>query len=225
MRAVLSVRGLCRSFGGVRAVDDVSFEVGAGEMVALIGPNGAGKSTCFNLLGGQMAAEAGEVWLEGQRIDGTPPHRLARLGVGRSFQVAAVFGSMRLAENLALAGGGEAELEAVGLGGQGARFAGALAYGELKRLELAMALAGRPRLLLMDEPAAGMGAGEGAALFETVRRLTRAAGMAVLFSEHDMDLVFGHADRVVVLAGGRVIAKGTGDAVRADAAVRAAYLG
>ena len=243
--AVLSVRGLVKAFGGVRAVDDVSFDVAAGERLALIGPNGAGKSTCFNLVNGQLLPDAGRVLLEGVDITGTPPQRLARRGVGRTFQVAASFASMTVRENVALAlaaqdgaaempfagdrddrrADADALLASVGAGDLADAHAATLAYGDVKRVELALALAGKPRLLLMDEPTAGMAPRERGALMETVSAIVRERGIALLFTEHDMDVVFGHADRIVVLDRGSVIAQGSPDAIRADAGVRAAYLG
>ncbi len=241
----LAVAGLRKAFGGVAAVSGVSFEVAAGEMLALIGPNGAGKSTCFNMVGGQLRPDAGIVRLDGQDIAGLSPRRICRIGVGRTFQITATFASMTARENVQLAlmahhrltrrwwrpacnlEAGEAQglLAQVGLAEQGARAAGVLAYGDLKRLELAVALAGSPRLLLMDEPTAGMAPRERVALMQLVRRLATERGLAVLFTEHDMDVVFGVADRIVVLARGELIAAGDGPAIRADARVREIYLG
>jgi branched-chain amino acid transport system ATP-binding protein len=242
---VLEARGLVRSFGGVRAVDGVSLAVHEGELLALIGPNGAGKTTCFNLIGGQLRPDAGRVRLAGADITGLPPPRVFRAGVGRTFQITATFGSMTVRENVQMAllsharclfglwrpargqmrDQAEALLARVGMAGQAERACGVLAYGDLKRVELAIALAGAPRLLLMDEPTAGMASAERGALMALVARLARESGIAVLFTEHDMDVVFGHADRVAVLDRGRVLAEGAPQAVRADPRVRAAYLG
>lgn len=242
---VLEVHGLTKSYGGVRALEGVSFDIAAGELLALIGPNGAGKSTCFNIVNGQLRPDAGTVRLGGRDITGLPPRRIAGLGVGRTFQVAAVFGSMTAAENvqtaLAAAAGGSFDLwrparglgreqarellAQTGMAAQADRPASALAYGDVKRLELAMALAGEPRLLLMDEPTAGMAGTERREMIALVRSLTRARGLAVLFTEHSMDVVFGHADRVIVLARGRLIADGSVGEVRADPTVREVYLG
>ncbi|CAH2604145.1 branched chain amino acid/phenylalanine ABC transporter ATP binding subunit LivG [Rhodovastum atsumiense] len=242
---VLAVQGVRKSFGGVRAVDDVSFALAAGEMLALIGPNGAGKSTCFNMVGGQVRPDAGRVRLAGRDITGLPPRRIARLGVGRSFQIAATFASMTVRENVQVAlqahrgatwrfwrpadslfvAEAETLLAEVGMAEQAGRAAGVLAYGDVKRLELAVALAGAPRLLLMDEPTAGMAPAERAALMALVRRLATERALAVLFTEHDMDVVFGVADRILVLDRGRLIAAGDAATIRADAAVRAVYLG
>ena len=242
---VLAVTGLAKAFGGVVAVRDVSFDVHAGEIVALIGPNGAGKSTCFNLIHGQLPADAGRVELAGERIDGLPPHALARRGVGRTFQVAATVASMKVRENVELAlaahagdtwrvvgrldaprrAAADALLGRVGMTKLADQGCGTLAYGDAKRTELAIALAGAPKLLLMDEPTAGMAPRSRQRLMGLAAELARRDGIAVLFTEHDMDVVFGHADRIVVLDRGKVIAQGTPDAIRADPRVQAVYLG
>jgi branched-chain amino acid transport system ATP-binding protein len=241
----LEVSGISKSFGGVHAVRDVSFSVAAGEMLAMIGPNGAGKSTCFNMAGGQLRPDRGRVVLGGRDITGTPPRAIWRLGVGRTFQIAATFASMSVAENVQMAlishAGrvfdpfGRARrfardealelLAQVGLREQADRACGELAYGDVKRLELAMALANQPRLLLMDEPTAGMAPRERIALMALTASIARARRLAVLFTEHDMDVVFAHADRIVVLDRGVLIAEGRPAEVRADAKVRAVYLG
>jgi branched-chain amino acid transport system ATP-binding protein len=242
---VLDVRGLSKSFGGVRAVDDVHFAVAAGELLALIGPNGAGKSTCFNMLNGQLRPDAGAVTLNGRSILGLPPRRVWRLGVGRTFQITATFVSMTVRENVQMAllshhrrirsvlarardlyvAEADVLLERVAMHDQAERVCGVLAYGDLKRVELAVALANDPRLLLMDEPTAGMAPKERIQLMELAARLARERGIAVLFTEHDMDVVFGHADRVIVLDRGKLIAQGTPAQVRADPQVQAVYLG
>jgi branched-chain amino acid transport system ATP-binding protein len=242
---VLSVKGLSKSYGGVRAVHRVSFDVAAGEMVAIIGPNGAGKTTCFNLINGQLAPDAGEIRLGGANLAGLPPHRLWKLGIGRTFQVAATFGSMSVRENvqtallshrgynLSMRGRArglfsqqaEALLERVGMLGQAERPCALLAYGDLKRVELAIALANRPRVLLMDEPTAGMAPEERGALMALAAALARDDAIAVLFTEHDMDVVFGFASRILVMHLGEVIADGPPDRVRADERVREVYLG
>ena len=242
---ILEARALRKSYGGVHAVQDVSFTVAAGEMLALIGPNGAGKSTCFNMVGGQVRADGGAVLLHGQAIGRTTPRAVWRLGVGRTFQITATFASMTVRENVQMAlaarhgavwrcwrpiaGLSAAEAEALlaqlDLAGQMHRAAGLLAYGDLKRLELAMALANQPRLLLMDEPTAGMAPAERIALMQLTRRLASERGLAVLFTEHDMDVVFGVADRILVLDRGALIAAGSGAEIRADARVREVYLG
>ena len=227
--SLLVLKDLGKSFGGVRAVERLSFSLAAGEMLAMIGPNGAGKSTCFNLINGQLQPDAGEILFDGQPIHGLPPRKLCRLGLGRTFQVAATFGSMSVRENLQVVertpGDGRDALSAAGIEGLADRQCAELAYGDLKRVEFAMALAGRPRLLLMDEPTAGMAQEERHALMALVSRISREKGLSVLFTEHDMDVVFAHADRVVVLAEGALIAQGAPAEVRADARVRRVYLG
>ncbi|MCW3477065.1 ABC transporter ATP-binding protein [Limobrevibacterium gyesilva] len=243
--SVLAVADLHKSFGGVRAVSGVSFAVAPGEMLALIGPNGAGKSTCFNMLNGQLRPDGGRIALDGQDITGLAPRRVWRRGVGRTFQITATFASMTVRENVQVAllshhrriwrfwqptsalfaAEADALLDQVGMEAQADRAAGVLAYGDLKRLELAVALANAPRLLLMDEPTAGMAPAERVALMQLTRDLTRRQHIAVLFTEHDMDVVFGVADRILVLNRGELIAEGDAAAIRADARVRAVYLG
>jgi len=245
MSAVLQVEGLRKAFGGVQAVADVSFAVDAGELLALIGPNGAGKSTCFNMLNGQLAPDDGVVRLDGRDIVGMSPRAIWRLGVGRTFQITATFSSLSVRENVQMAlyshagrlrallsrfgavlvAEADALLAQVGMLDQATRPCGVLAYGDLKRVELAMALANQPRLLLMDEPTAGMAPKERIALMELTAGLARARRIAVLFTEHDMDVVFGQADRIVVLDRGVLIAGGTPEEVRTNDTVRAVYLG
>jgi len=242
---LLVAEGLAKSFGDVRALHDVGFTLGHGERLAVIGPNGAGKSTCFALLGGQLRPDAGRVRLEGRDVTGLPPHRLWAAGVGRTFQLAATFGSVTVAENVQMAllrrerrlrwwwtpAHGLARTSAldilarVEMAEQADRPAAVLAYGDVKRLELAIALAHAPRLLLMDEPTAGMAPGERHALMALVTGLAAERGTALLFTEHDMDVVFAHAERVLVLAGGRLIAAGTPAEIRRDPEVQATYLG
>jgi branched-chain amino acid transport system ATP-binding protein len=245
MSALLEVSGLSKSFGGVRAVSQVSFNVAAGELLALIGPNGAGKSTCFNMLNGQLRPDAGSIRLDGREIVGLAPREVWRLGVGRTFQITATFSSMTVRENVQMAllshhrmiargwqpaanvfvGEADALLERVGMTAQADRPCSVLAYGDLKRLELAIALANEPKLLLMDEPTAGMGPRERLELMALTADLVRARGVAVLFTEHDMDVVFRHADRMMVLNRGVLIAQGEPEAVRADPEVQRVYLG
>jgi branched-chain amino acid transport system ATP-binding protein len=243
--SLLSASGLRKDYGGIEAVAGVSFSVAAGEVLALIGPIGAGKSTCFNLLNGQVRPDAGRVVLDGTDITGWPPRRIWRLGVGRSFQVAATFASMTVRENVQMAliarhgavwrflrpafrlfvRQADALLAEVGLSDQAARGCGTLAYGDLKRLELALALSNDPRLLLMDEPTAGMAPADRRMLMDLVRRQARRRNCAVLFTEHDMDVVFAVADRIMVMDRGRLIASGDPAAIRADRLVRSVYLG
>ena len=242
---VLAVRGLSKSYGGVQALRGVSFGVAAGELVALIGPNGAGKTTCFDVLNGQTPADAGAVELGGQSLLGLPPHRIWRLGVGRTFQITATFASMTVRENVQMAllsfyhrlagwwpsashlyrDEAHALLGRVGMADQAARPCSVLAYGDLKRVELAIALANAPQLLLMDEPTAGMAPAERIELMALIADIVRERRIAALFTEHDMDVVFAHADRIVVLNRGSLIAEGAPEEVRANAKVRQVYLG
>ena len=244
-RPVLAVEGASRAFGGVQAVRDVSFTLDAGRRLAIIGPNGAGKSTLFNLLNGQIPLDRGRIRIGSTDTAGLRPERVWRLGVGRTFQVAATFASMTVRENAGVAllsyrgslgrlfgDAGRAVrreaddlLDRVGLAPLADAPCAALAYGDAKRLELAMALANRPSLLLMDEPTAGMAPAERGQLMRLVSNLALRDGVAVLFTEHDMAVVFGHADRILVLDRGAVIAEGAPDAIRADPRVRAVYLG
>jgi branched-chain amino acid transport system ATP-binding protein len=243
--STLAVRGLSKRYGGVQALHNASFTVSTGELVALIGPNGAGKTTCFNLLSGQLAPDAGAIELDGRSIAGRAPREIWRLGVGRTFQITATFGSMSVRENVQLAlvshyGGqyspfgsladlqvaeADALLARVGMLEQAERACSLLAYGDLKRVELAIALANSPRLLLMDEPTAGMAPEERGALMTLAAHLAKSEGIAVLFTEHDMAVVFGHADRVVVLHSGEVIASGRPQEIQADRRVQEVYLG
>ena len=241
----LVVRGLSKSYGGVQALREVSFTLGSGELAALIGPNGAGKTTCFNLLNGQLLPDAGSVELDGQRLTGRPPRDIWRLGVGRTFQITATFGSMTPRENVQMAllsyqrrltspfsafselaaAEADALLARVGMLDEAAKPCAELAYGDLKRVELAIALANQPRLLLMDEPTAGMAPEERGALMQLATSLARTDGIAVLFTEHDMDVVFGHAERVMVLYSGELIAEGPPAQIQADPRVQEVYLG
>lgn len=242
---LLTVHGLSKAFGGVVAAREVAFSLDRGEMLALIGPNGAGKSTVFNMIGGQLRADKGKVLLDGQDITAVSPQQRFRRGVGRTFQVAQTFLSMTVAENVQMAlisHRGESRalwgparrrhrdealelLDLVGMGEATERPCSALAYGDVKRVELAIALAGKPKLLLMDEPTAGMAARERAALMDLTASIAASRDIGVLFTEHDMDVVFGHAARVLVLLRGQIIAVGTPDEIRADMRVRQAYLG
>jgi branched-chain amino acid transport system ATP-binding protein len=243
--SLLRISHLCKSFGGVRALDDVSFDLPAGQLLALIGPNGAGKSTCFNIINGQQRPDGGAVLLDGRDIAGLGPRRIWGRGVGRTFQVSAAFHSMTVLENVQAAllshrrqlwrvwhpaarycrDEAMALLEQVGMAAQAGRACGVLAYGDIKRVELAMALSNSPRLLLMDEPTAGMAARERNELMALTRRLVGEQGISVLFTEHSMDVVFAFADRIIVLARGRLIADGDARAVRDDARVREVYFG
>jgi branched-chain amino acid transport system ATP-binding protein len=241
----LSVRSLSKAFGGVTAVDQVSFDVGRGEFLAMIGPNGAGKTTCFNIINGQLAPDSGEIWFEQKNLTGLKPRDIWRLGVGRTFQVAATFGSMTVVENVQMALISHARetfgwwlpaaarhrpralelLAQVGMREAADRPSRDLAYGDIKRVELAVALANEPRLLLMDEPTAGMAPRERHDIIALVKRLVVERGVSVLFTEHSLDVVFAFADRIIVLARGRLIADGDAAAIRDDPQVREVYFG
>jgi branched-chain amino acid transport system ATP-binding protein len=242
---LLQVQGLGKRFGGNVAVDGVSFQVAEGELLALIGPNGAGKSTTFNMVNGQLAADAGSITLAGRELRGLKPRQIWQQGVGRTFQIAETFASLTVLENVQMAllsADGRVFapwarardhkpdvaldlLSQVGMAGQAHRPCSVLAYGDVKRVELAIALANNPRLLLMDEPTAGMAPAERNALMALTKQLVLHRRMAVLFTEHSMDVVFGYARRVLVLSRGRLIADGAPEAVRADPAAQAAYFG
>jgi branched-chain amino acid transport system ATP-binding protein len=251
MAALLAVRGLSRSFGGVYAVRDVDLDVTPGQLRGLIGPNGAGKSTVFNLVGGQLRPHAGTVTLAGERIDQLAPHRRAALGIGVVFQGARIFHGMTALENVMVGahattraglvaaalrtpahrkqereirGRAQECLARVGLSGWADRPAETLPLGQQRALQLARALCGHPRLLLLDEPASGMRAMERRALADLLATL-RADGLAMILVEHDMAFVTRLADRVTVLHLGQVLAEGTAAQVRADEAVVSAYLG
>ncbi len=245
MSTVLSVQNLSKAFGGVQAVEDVTFAVDAGEMRALIGPNGAGKTTCFNMLNGQLKPDSGDVLLGNRSILGLPPREVWRRGVGRTFQITATYGSMTVRENIQttllshhrqinrmwtaartlFVDEAMALLEQVGMVNQYDRACGVLAYGDLKRVELAVALANDPQVLLMDEPTAGMAPRERVDLMALTAEIASARNIAVLFTEHDMDVVFAHAHRIMVLDRGRLIAEGAPNDVRNNEMVQEVYLG
>jgi branched-chain amino acid transport system ATP-binding protein len=242
---VLEVQGISKSFSGFRAVSDVNITVETGQIAAVIGPNGAGKSTLFNLITGHLRPDTGAVRLDGRDITGAAPHKIVRMGVGRSFQRTNIFGKLTVFENLQAAfvvhhGRGRdfwsrasrlyrdettALLSSIGLIEQGDTIAGTLSYGNQKQLELGLALASDPALLLLDEPTAGMSAAE---THDTIRLIERIAGersLTLLFTEHDMDVVFQIAQKIAVLHQGQVIADGAPEEVRADPEVRRVYLG
>jgi len=242
---VLEARGLSKSFGGVRAVSGVDLVMPRGEIRALIGPNGAGKTTLFNMLTGQIRADAGEVRFKGERLSGLPPYAVWRRGVSRTFQITATFATLTALENVQVArlshlgktysllepasrlqvDEARALLDQVGLAEQADRLGAVLAYGDLKKLELAVALANDPEVLLLDEPTAGMAPAERGALMGLTEGIARRRQLTVLFTEHDMDVVFSISDRIMVLHQGRVIAEGRPAEVRADAQVQRVYLG
>ena len=243
--SLLRVERIDKHFGGVHAVAGVSVQLRPGEFVALIGPNGAGKSTLFALIGGQQRADAGRVIFAERDVSALAPVQRARRGVGRTFQTALAFGSMTVLQNVQVALSAHAGshvdpwrplwrqrleparamLARVGLGAQAQQAAADLAYADVKRLELAIALAGAPRLLLMDEPTAGMAAGERLALMDLISAIAAEARLTVLFTEHSMDVVFGYARRLLVMSRGALIADGEPETVRADPAVQSAYFG
>lgn len=243
--SLLKVSNLGKSFGGVKAVDDVSFELKAGELLALIGPNGAGKSTTFNMVNGQLKADRGSIVLDGTELIGLQPRDIWRLGVGRTFQIAATFSSLTVVENVQMALISQDRklfsmwspaarhrrsdaldlLDMVGMSAQADRPCSVLAYGDVKRVELAIAMANKPKLLLMDEPTAGMAPKERNELMALTKKLVTDSGVAVLFTEHSMDVVFAYADRMVVLARGRLIAEGRPDVIRDHPKVQEVYFG
>ncbi|MEQ9639812.1 MAG: ABC transporter ATP-binding protein [Alphaproteobacteria bacterium] len=243
---LLQVSGLSKNFGGLAALADVDLEVAKGEFRAIIGPNGAGKSTFFNTLTGLYKADAGSVRLDGRDITGRSPHALARAGVSRTFQITAVFSALSAQENVQMAllahmrkswdlfgvarkfGVERAKelLAMVELPADAAeRAAGTLSHGDQKRLELAIALASEPKLLLLDEPTAGMAAQERLDSIGLVHRVAHEIGLTVVFTEHDMAVVFAVATQISVLHQGRILAAGTPEAVRANEDVRKVYLG
>src|SRR5690606_21617717 len=243
--SLLQVTELGKSFGGVKAVDGISFDLAAGELLALIGPNGAGKSTTFNMVNGQLKADRGTILLDGQELIGRRPRAIWRMGVGRTFQIAETFASLTVAENVQMAllshdrrlfstwrraadhrrDDAIALLDQVGMKAQADRPCSMLAYGDVKRVELAIAMANDPKLLLMDEPTAGMAPKERNELMALTKRLVVERGMAVLFTEHSMDVVFAYADRMIVLARGRLIAEGQPAEIRDHPKVQEVYFG
>jgi ABC-type branched-subunit amino acid transport system ATPase component/ABC-type branched-subunit amino acid transport system permease subunit len=242
---LLVVEGLSRSFGGLRAVSDVNLVVHAGDRHAIIGPNGAGKSTLFNLITGRLKPSAGRISFAGHDITGQAPHRIARTGIGRAFQITMIFPRLTVLQNLQYAmlaqsgrtarpfGRADAMfhdeamelLEAVGLGGEAALPAGQLSHGDQRAIELAISLALGSRLVLLDEPTAGMSAFETQKAMELVRRVAQEKSLTLLFCEHDMEVVFGTARTVTVMHMGRVLTEGTPDEVRANPDVQKVYLG
>ena len=243
--SLLTVTGLGKHFGGVKAVDGIDFTLSAGELLALIGPNGAGKSTTFNMVKGQLQADTGSIKFYGKELIGLKPREIWRQGVGRTFQIAQVFLSVSVIENIQIAllsadqqifsfwkqaskyrrDDAMALLELVGMSTQADRPCHQLAYGDVKRVELAIAMANQPKLLLMDEPTAGMAPKERNELMALTKKLVVDTKLAVLFTEHSMDVVFAHADRIIVLARGRLIAEGTPLEIRDHPKVKEVYFG
>jgi len=242
---VLEIAGVSKSFAGFRAVSDVSLRVESQQIAAVIGPNGAGKSTLFNLITGHLEPDSGRVLLDGRDITGSPPYRLCGMGIGRSFQRTNIFPNLTVFENLQAAflvhrGRGlnfwssaesfyrddtAALLASIGLAGQERTIAGTLSYGNQKQLELGLALASDPQILLLDEPTAGMSAGETHDTIRLLQRIAAERGLTLLFTEHDMEVVFGIAQKIAVLHQGQLITEGTPDEVRNDPEVRRVYLG
>jgi branched-chain amino acid transport system ATP-binding protein len=242
---MLEVRDLRKSFAGFVAVGGVSLTVETRQIAAVIGPNGAGKSTFFNLITGHLHPDAGAVLLDGRDITGAPPHRICRMGVGRSFQRTNIFAQLTVFENVQaaiLAHRGEgrnfwsqseklyrgetaALLAAIGLDGEADTVAGTLSYGNQKQIELGIALASEPSLLLLDEPTAGMSPSETHDTMRLLQRIAAERGLTLLFTEHDMEVVFAIAEKIAVLHQGRLLAEGTPAEVRADPEVRRVYLG
>lgn len=243
--SLLQVKNLKKSYGGVAAVADVSFDLPAGQLLALLGPNGAGKTTCFNMVNGQLRPDSGSILFNGHELVNMAPRNIWRLGVGRTFQIAETFGSMTVSENVQMALLSREKkifhlwrpaashyrdeamdlLSQVGMEAQANRPCSVLAYGDVKRVELAIALANRPKLLLMDEPTAGMAPQERNALMALTKKLVVERNIAVLFTEHSMDVVFAYADRMIVLARGKLIAEGDGETIRNHPKVKEVYFG
>jgi branched-chain amino acid transport system ATP-binding protein len=243
--AILATTSLSRSFGGVRAVRDVTLDVPKGELRAIIGPNGAGKTTLFNLLTGQLRADAGRIVFKGLDITGRPPHYLCRNGLARTFQINSIFLSATVFENVQLAllahrgktwnplvsarrlmvrETGEI-LERLGLGEEAEKPGGALSYGDRRRLEVALALACQPEVLLLDEPTSGMSLSEKPALVQLIQEVVKEKGVTTVLIEHDMDVVFSVSDRITVLHQGAVLAEGAPGEIQANARVQEVYLG
>jgi len=242
---ILATSKLSRSFGGVCAVREVSLGVPKGQLRAIIGPNGAGKTTLFNLLTGQLRCDAGRIFFRGADITGRPPHYLCRNGLARTFQINSVFLSATVFENVQLAllahrgktwnplaaarrlmlGETEALLERLGLADEADKPAGTLSYGDRRRLEVALALACEPELLLLDEPTSGMSVSEKPALVQLIQEIVKEKGVTTVLIEHDMDVVFSVSDRITVMHQGAVIAEGAPDEIQANARVQEVYLG
>jgi branched-chain amino acid transport system ATP-binding protein len=245
MTAILKVQNLFKSFGGVHAVKDVSFSLQYGQLLAMIGPNGAGKSTCFNLINGQLSPDQGSIFIMGQKVNDKKPRDVWKIGVGRTFQITSTFPSMTVLENVQMSflsynrqtksllrqvsrlyvEESMELLNLVGIADQAERACGVLAYGDLKRVEMAVALANQPKLLLMDEPTAGMGPAERQGLMKLTKRIVSTRKIGVLFTEHDMKVVFDYAEWIIVLNRGEMIAEGTPEEVQKNSDVKEIYLG
>ena len=241
----LRVEGLTKDFGGVHAVNDVSFNVGVGERLVIIGPNGAGKTTLFNLVNGQLSPTAGRIYFGGQDITAMTTHRRANLGQARSFQIISLFLNLSVLDNTLLGLHGtkrsrlqlfrsmksyktllsdaQESLEAAVLWDKRDEIVKTLSYGEQRRLEIALSLASKPKLLMLDEPSSGLTRDEGSEVIELIKNL--GPTITVLIVDHDMDLVFGVAERIIVLHYGQIIANGKPEEIRADPRVREIYMG
>jgi branched-chain amino acid transport system ATP-binding protein len=242
---MLEVSGICKSFAGFRAVSEVSLTVDTRQIAAVIGPNGAGKSTLFNLITGHLRPDSGTVRLDGRDITGAPPYRICRMGIGRSFQRTNIFSQLTVFQNVQAAflvhhgrsrnfwsraealycDETAALLALIGLAGQEDTLAGTLSYGNQKQLELGLALASAPAVLLLDEPTAGMSASETHETIRLIEHIAAERGLTLLFTEHDMEVVFSVAQKIAVLHQGRIIAEGRPEEVRGDPEVRRVYLG
>ena len=242
---VLIVEDLSRNFGGVQAVKDVNLAVPAGQMRAVIGPNGAGKSTFFNLLTGYIPCNSGRILFRGKDVTGLPPHSLCRLGLGRTFQINSIFASATVLENVQVAllshrrriwnmwaaadkllvREAEELLTTLGLEDRAEKLGSELSYGDRRRLEVALALACEPQLLLLDEPTAGMSIPDKPGMVELIRKVSRERGVTVILIEHDMDIVFSVADEITVLHQGAVVAQGTPQEIKSNEQVQKIYLG
>ena len=243
----LKVHNITKSFGGLRALQDVNFSVAKGEIRAVIGPNGAGKSTLFNVMTGLLTPDYGEVIFGGERISGLPPYRVIRKGIGRSFQITNIFPRMSVFENVQVAlfahyrnstnafsmargyqSVGEEVLGILGQVGLADKWdssASVLSHGDQKRLEIAISLASRPALLMLDEPTAGMSRFESRETVALLKKISSEQGLTLVFTEHDMDIVFGISEKITVLQTGMVIADGAPAEIKANPEVRKAYLG
>ena len=243
--SVLIVEDLSRNFGGVQAVKDVNLAVPAGQLRAVIGPNGAGKSTFFNLLTGYIPCNSGRILFRGKDVTGLPPHSLCRLGLGRTFQINSIFSNARVLENVQVAllshrrriwnmwaaadkllvREAEELLTTLGLEARAEKLGSELSYGDRRRLEVALALACEPQLLLLDEPTAGMSIPDKPGMVELIRKVSRERGVTVILIEHDMDIVFSVADEITVLHQGAVVAQGTPQEIKSNEQVQQIYLG
>jgi len=242
---MLQVQAVGKSFGGFKAVNEANLTVEKGELVAVIGPNGAGKTTLFNLITGQLKPDAGRVIFKGEDIAGLPPHQICKKGIARSFQIVNVFSRLTVFENVQVAVLSQQRrstnlfsparnlavnetnniLKSVGLLDKAEATSGSLSHGDQKILEMAMALGSEPKLLILDEPTAGMSPEETLATMELIKRLASTQGLTILFCEHDIELVFSVAQRIMVMHQGRTLIQGKPDEVRSNKEVQDAYLG